>query len=234
MSHTKVAIITLLALLCAGISCSQPPEPQKKDLLSEKDVEWVMKGIKPDKNKIELDKPENKAQATLSKAADTLLDINARAETELAKYEPYDFTSVDELGDAKRVSSLRQNLQKYRDCKKGFYDERDRWLKRYRVEMGQKIECTGRLCNTADYYIEKLEDNYFTDLNNLYVFVLKYHPLLTFKKDVPVSQDTTLSDEFDRLSTKLIKSGRDLEKVQEMHAKGMKNIQNMKKEKGLE
>jgi hypothetical protein len=213
-------LILLLILFGTGISLTHAADT-KNPIPTEQDVEYLLKSIDARKRTLEPGKPESEEQAILFEALKELKALDAKHNAEVAKYDPIEFSSFDELEQKDKISLLKSNLKGYWDCRKRYYDQKDAWLKKYRNQVGKAIQYKGRLEGTADYYFERMEGIYIRDLTAFYEFVLKYHSKMAFTKDGILMEDPRLVDQLNKLWGRAVKSANDLTKARETGAKIM-------------
>lgn len=232
--RTASAVILLLFFFGAEIGLVRAAESKKPAQMSEQDIDYLLKGIETEKKTNDLARPENETQRILSESMKELNALVAGHTADVSRFEPFEFSIINELAQKGKVPLLSKNLRGYWGSRKEYYDQKDEWLKKYRKILG-KTQSEGRLYNTADYYFEQLEQIYVNDLNAFYNFVLKHHSKMVFKKNEIFMEDITLVGELNELWDKVAKSAGEIAKAREGGAKIMiEGLETLKKERGVE
>ena len=119
------------------------------------------------------------------------------------------------------VLQLKNNLRKYIDIKKTYYDKMDKLLKESREKLNYGSKQDERLSGTAAQFIEKLEVKYVNDLNEFYEFILSHHEKMNFAEDQIYLEDQALVDNLNTLFERAVKSSTELTSAQEIGKKMM-------------
>ncbi len=192
-------------------------------VISEKDAEYIIKGIDADSGKFNPDTPQNETQSTLSNSMQDFVQLNMETSKKIASIGPFEFSTFTELKNKANVSGLKGNLKKYWDIKKVHYDSMNTLLKKYRKKLNYGSEQDERLAGTAQQFIEKMEEKYVIDLNEFYEFILKHHEKMNFTEDQIYMEDQGLVNSLNTLWEKAVKSATELTTAQEMGSKIMGN-----------
>lgn len=215
-------ILHLLIILVASITFypfSSTHADSNHKVISEKDAEYIIKGIDVDSGKFNPDIPQNETQSTLSNSVQDFVQLNLETSKKIASIGPFEFSTFTELKNKTSVSRLKRNLKKYWDIKKVHYDSMDTLLKKYRKKLNYGSEQGERLAGTAQQFIEKLEEKYITDLNDFYEFISKHHEKINFTEDQIYLEDQGLVNALNTLWEKAVESAIELTTAQEMGGK---------------
>jgi hypothetical protein len=185
-----------------------------KKVISEKDAEYMIKGIDIDSGKIEPGTPQTETQTILANMMQESNQLNIDMNNKIAKIGPFEFSSFVELKGKNNVLDRRKNLEEYWKIKKAYYDSLDILLKKYREKLNYGEKYKGRLAGTGAQFLEKLEKAYVDDLDKFYGFILQYHEKMIFAEEEVLIEDDNLVDEFNSLWNKAVKSATDLTTAQ--------------------
>ncbi len=131
--------------------------------------------------------------------------LESKHRHETAQLGPIGFASIEELNERKQILFLRDNLRKYWDIRKNYYDKADDLMKKYDKRLGRQPR-KGRLEGTPAYYMEKLEETYVLDLKNFYNFILDHHKEMIFTKENILMRDEKEVGKLNQLWDKTVKS----------------------------
>ena len=213
-------LIIYVALITFCHFCSTHADNNQK-VVSEKDAEYIIKGMDIDSGKFNPDTPQNETQSIMSNSMQDFVKLNLETSKKIASIGPFEFSTFTELNDKANVSDLKVNLKKYWDIKKAHYDSMDTLLKKYRKKLNYGSEQDERLAGTAQQFIEEMEGKYVIDLNEFYEFILKYHENINFTEGQIFIEDQNLVNSLNTLWDKAVKSATELTTAQEMGSKIM-------------
>lgn len=199
---------------------------------SDENFNYIIELIDIEKGKFKKNKPSNEFQKIMTECTNELNDLNSETTVKVSKIGEIEFTSYSELKQINRISTLKSNLQKFRQIRKSHYDKLDILLKKYRKKTNKSAEKNNYLEGTAAFYIEQLENRYVNDLLNFYDFTIYNHSSIVFTKDQVIIEDNILRGLFNEYLERAVKSTgvytESLTKGAQIIAKTIKEIQNKK------
>jgi len=217
----KIIVILSLVLFSIVLISFLGYSDDKKSVISEQDAEYIIKGTDADTGEFDPDTPQNEIQSILSKQMQELNQLNKDASNKISNIGAFEFTTFTELDNKDDVLQLKNNLRKYIDIKKTYYDKMDKLLKESREKLNYGSKQDERLSGTAAQFIEKLEVKYVNDLNEFYEFILSHHEKMNFAEDQIYLEDQALVDNLNTLFERAVKSSTELTSAQEIGKKMM-------------
>ena len=191
MKRHALFVISLVSLFIFDPLCSTFADSNQK-VISEKDAEYILKGMDVSSGKFKPDTPQSETQQILSNSMKDFNQLNKDTNNKLTNIGPYEFSSFIELRDKANVSQLKSHLKEYWNVKIAYYDKMDYLQKKYKKELNYGSEQEERLAGTAAQLIEKLEGKFVADLNEFYDFILMHHEKMNFTEDQIYLEDQNL------------------------------------------
>lgn len=190
-------------------------------VISGKDAEYIVKGVDIDTGELKPDIPQNETQSVLSNMMKEYNQLNMDTNDKTSNIGPFEFATFTELKIKDDVLQLKNNLQKYIDIRKVYYDSMDNLLKKYRGELNYGSKQDERLSGTAAQIMEKLEEKFVSDLSGFYEFILNHHEEMNFAEEQIYIEDQGLVNTLNTLYEKAVKSATELISAQEIGKKTM-------------
>ncbi|ODS34492.1 MAG: hypothetical protein SCARUB_00368 [Candidatus Scalindua rubra] len=188
-------------------------------IVSKQDAEYIVKGFDVDTGEVKPDIPQNETQSILSNMMKEYNQLNMDTSDKISNIGAFEFATFTELKNKEDVLQLKNNLRKYIDIRKIYYDSTDNLLKKYRGKLNYASKQDERLSGTALQFMEKLEEKYVSDLSEFYEFILNHHEKMNFAEDQIYIEDQSLVDNLNTLWEKTSKSATELTSAQEIGSK---------------
>ena len=198
----------------------------KEMVVLKQDLDSVINGIDIEKGELKPGSPQAEKQAVMSNGITGFSRLNVDLSKVISQIGAFEFSSFTEFIDRNNIVVLKDNLRKYGNAKKHYFDRMDDLLKRYRGQLGYGSDITERLGGTVYQFIEKLENIYIADLGKFYDFVLQNHGKMEFSGDQVYFESDKMVEEFDKLWNKTVASTTELTTAQAVAAEIMTNAIN--------
>ena len=183
---------------------------QKEIVILEQNLDSVINGIDIEEGELKPGSPQAEKQAVMSNGITGFNRLNVDLSKVISQIGAFEFSSFTEFIDRNNIVVLKDNLRKYGNAKKHYFDRMDDLLKRYRGQLGYGSDITERLGGTVHQLIEKLENIYIADLSKFYDFVLQNHSKIEFSGDQAYFESDKMVEEFDKLWNKTVASTTEL------------------------
>ena len=179
---TSKKITAGLAIFIISFSTIMVLKADEPVIKTEKDMQYMIDSIDTKKG-LDPKVPQNEFQQTMSDYMKELTELNTNTTNMTNNIGPIEFSSFVDIKERHSVIKLKDNLKKYWEIRKNYYDKSNALLKKYRKRLKYGRDDARRLEGTATAALEKLEEKYVIDLNSFYDFVLKHHEDMIFTKD---------------------------------------------------
>jgi len=178
----------------------------KEMVVLEQGLDSVINGIDIEKGELKPGSPQAEKQAVMSNSLTGFNQLNVDLSKVISQIGAYGFSSFTEFIDRNNIVALKDNLRKYGNAKKHYFDRVDDLLNGHGGRLGYGSDITGRLGRTVYQLIEKLENIYIADLGKFYDFVLQNHGKIEFSGDQVYFESDKMTEEFDKLWNKTVAS----------------------------
>ena len=132
--------------------------------------------------------------------------INSELDKRLGKISPFDFDNVGKLKNKQFVITVRENLSRYIEARKYYYDSVNDLIKSYREKMGINTGLDQRLEGTLHKKLEGLEIEYLNNFADYYEFILKHHDEIEFDAKEMLFESEELLNKHELLKTEYLNS----------------------------
>ncbi|MBT6229933.1 MAG: hypothetical protein HOI47_25100 [Candidatus Scalindua sp.] len=192
----------------------------------EQNLDSVINGIDIEKGELKPGSPQAEKQPVMSNGVTGFNQLNVDLSKAISQIGAFGFSSFTEFIDRNNIVALKDNLRKYGNAKKYYFDRVDDLLNGHGGQLGYGSDITGRLGRTVYQLIEKLENIYIADLGKFYDFVLQNHGKMEFSGDQVYFESDKMVEEFDKLWNKTVASTTELTTAQAVAAEIMTNAIN--------